>query len=259
MNNLQIFKNPEFGEIRTFAEDNSSVTFCGTDAARALGYSEPQKAIRDHCKEDGCTFRTVIDSMGRKQQAKFISEGNLYRLIAGSHLPDAEKFESWIFDEVIPSIRKHGAYMTPDAIEKVLSDPDTIIRLATDLKTEREQRKALETKAEADKPKVLFAEAVSTSESSILIGQLAKMLKQNGIDIGQNRLFEWMRQNGYLIRQKGNNYNLPTQKAMDMGLFRIKESTHLNGDGVSVTTKTTKVTGKGQQYFINKFLAKKSA
>lgn len=199
------------------------------------------------------------DTLGGSQEMSIVSESGLYSLTLGSKKPEAKPFKHWVTHEVIPSIRKHGAYMTPDAIEKVLSDPDTIIRLATDLKTEREQRKVLETKTEADKPKVLFAEAVSISESSILIGQLAKMLKQNGIDIGQNRLFEWMRQNGYLIRQKGNNYNLPTQKAMDMGLFRIKESTHLNGDGVSVTTKTTKVTGKGQQYFINKFLAKKSA
>lgn len=259
MNDLQIFKNSKFGEIRTFTEQDGRVTFCATDVAKALGYENTRKAIIDHCKKDGVTIRDVIDSMGRTQQAKFISEGNLYRLIAGSHLPDAEKFESWIFDEVIPSIRKHGAYMTPETIEKALLNPDTIIRLATELKVERERRQALESKVEQDKPKVLFAEAVSASDSSILIGELAKLLKQNGIDIGQNRLFEWLRQNGYLIRQKGNNYNLPTQRAMEMGLFRIKESTHLNGDGVSVTTKTTKVTGRGQEYFINKFLAEKSA
>ena len=259
MNELQIFKNSEFGEIRTFKESDGSVTFCGTDIAAALGYCNTRDALIRHCKSDGVVNHDVIDSMGRKQQAKFITRGNLIRLAASSHLPGAEKFESWIFDEVIPTVMKHGAYMTHDTIEKVLSDPDTIIRLATELKHEREQRKTLEYKVESDRPKVLFAEAVSTSESSILIGQLAKMLKQNGIDIGQNRLFEWMRQNGYLIRQKSNNYNLPTQKAMEMGLFRIKESTHLNGDGVSVTTKTTKVTGKGQQYFINKFLSKKSA
>lgn len=259
MNDLQVFKNSKFGEIRTFVEQNGSITFCGMDVAKALGYSNTRDALARHCKTDGVVNHDVIDSLGRTQQAKFISEGNLYRLIAGSHLPEAEKFESWIFDEVIPSIRKHGAYMTPETIEKALLNPDTIIRLATELKAEREQRKALESKVEQDKPKVLFAEAVSASDSSILIGELAKLLKQNGIDIGQNRLFEWMRNNGYLIRQKGSNYNLPTQRAMEMGLFRIKESTHLNGDGVSVTTKTTKVTGRGQEYFINKFLAEKSA
>ena len=141
------------------------------------------------------------------------------------------------------------------AVEKSWNDPATVMARA--LKLADNKIKRLSEKVEQDKSKVLFAEAVSTSESSILIGQLAKMLKQNGIDIGQNRLFDWMRQNGFLIRQKSNNYNLPTQRAMDMGLFRIKESTHLNGDGVSVTTKTTKVTGKGQQYFINRFLGEK--
>lgn len=253
MSDIQIFRNEQFGKVRTFTK-NGKTTFCGSDVAKALGYSNDRDAISRHCKVDGVVFHDVIDSMGRKQQAKFISEGNLYRLIAHSNLPMAEKFESWVFDEVLHSIRKHGAYMTPETIEKVLSNPDTIIKLATELKTEQEKRRALESKVETDKPKVLFAEAVSTSESTILIGQLAKMITQNGYDIGQNRLFAWMRENGYLIRQKGSNYNLPTQRSMDMGLFRIKESTHLNGDGVNVTTKTTKVTGKGQQHFINKFL-----
>lgn len=255
MNDLQIFKNPEFGEIRTFKEPDGSVTFCGTDIATALGYSNTRDALIRHCKSNGVVNHDVIDSMGRTQQAKFITRGNLIRLAASSQLPGADKFESWIFDEVIPSVMEHGAYATPDTLDKMISSPEFGIKLLTELKSEQDKRKALESKVEQDKPKVLFAEAVSTSESSILIGQLAKMLKQNGIDIGQNRLFEWLRQNGYLIRQKSNNYNLPTQKSMDMGLFRIKESTHLNGDGVSVTTKTTKVTGRGQQYFINKFLA----
>jgi anti-repressor protein len=259
MNDLQIFKNPEFGEIRTFTEQDGSITFCGTDVATALGYTNPTKAIRDHCKEDGVTIRSVIDSLGRTQQAKFISEGNLYRLIAGSHLPEAEKFESWIFDEVIPSIRKHGAYMTPETIEKALLNPDTIIRLATELKAEREQRKALESKVEADKPKVLFADAVATSESPMLIGELAKVLKQNGVDIGEKRLFGWMRENGYLIKRKGTDYNAPTQKSMEMGLFRVKETAITHSDGHVTVNRTTKVTGKGQQYFINKFLGEKSA
>jgi anti-repressor protein len=259
MNDLQIFKNPEFGEIRTFTEQDGSITFCGADVAKALGYDQPAHAITRHCKEDGCTFHTVIDSMGRTQQAKFISEGNLYRLIAGSHLPDAEKFESWIFDEVIPSIRKHGAYMTPETIEKALLNPDTIIQLATELKAEREQRKALESKVEADKPKVLFADAVATSESPMLIGELAKVLKQNGVDIGEKRLFGWMRENGYLIKRKGTDYNAPTQKSMEMGLFRVKETAITHSDGHVTVNRTTKVTGKGQQYFINKFLGEKSA
>jgi anti-repressor protein len=259
MNDLQVFKNSKFGEIRTFVEQNGSITFCGMDVAKALGYSNTRDALARHCKTDGVVNHDVIDSMGRTQQAKFISEGNLYRLIAGSHLPDAEKFESWIFDEVIPSIRKHGAYMTPETIEKALLNPDTIIRLATELKAEREQRKALEGKVEADKPKVLFADAVATSESPMLIGELAKVLKQNGVDIGEKRLFEWMRENGYLIKRKGTDYNAPTQKSMEMGLFRVKETAITHSDGHVTVNRTTKVTGKGQQYFINKFLGEKSA
>ncbi|WP_099204615.1 phage antirepressor KilAC domain-containing protein [Scatolibacter rhodanostii] len=150
------------------------------------------------------------------------------------------------------------------AVENAWNSPEKIMARALNIAQAQisslhDENHLLLGKIEQDKPKVLFAEAVATSQSTILVGQLAKLLKQNGIDIGQNRLFEWLRQNGYLIRQKGNNYNLPTQRAMDMELFRIKESTHFNGDGVSVTTKTTKVTGKGQQYFIEKFLSEKTA
>lgn len=259
MNDLQIFKNPEFGEIRTFKEPDGSVTFCATDVATALGYSDTAKAIKQHCKEDGWAFHPVIDSMGRTQQAKFITRGNLIRLAAGSQLPGAEKFESWIFDEVIPTVMDHGTYMTPDTIEKVLSDPDTIIRLATALKGEREQREALESKVEQDKPKVVFADAVAVSESPMLIGELAKVIKQNGVDIGEKRLFGWLRAHGYLICRKGTDYNAPTQKSMDMGLFRVKETAITHSDGHVTVSRTTKVTGKGQQYFINKFLTEECA
>lgn len=255
MNNLQIFESPEFGQVRTI-DENGNILFCGNDVAKALGYSIPRKAITDHCK--GVLKRNTLTN-GGNQQLSYIPESDLYRLIVKSELPSAEKFEKWVFDEVLPTIRKHGGYLTPEKLEEVLLNPDTLITLAQNLKAEQERNKLLTAKVAEDKPKVLFAEAVATSQSTILVGQLAKLLKQNGIDIGQNRLFEWLRQNGYLIRQKGNNYNLPTQRAMDLGLFRIKESTHLNGDGVSVTTKTTKVTGKGQQYFIEKFLSEKTA
>lgn len=255
MNDLQIF-NYSGKEVRT-VEQNGEPWFVLKDVCDVLGLNDPHTVARK-LDEDERQQMPVTDSIGRQQDTAIVNESGLYHVILRSDKPEAGPFRKWVTSEVLPSVRKHGAYMTPDTIEKVLSDPDTIIRLATDLKNEREQRKALENKVESDKPKVLFAEAVSMSESSILIGQLAKMLKQNGVDIGQNRLFERLRQEGYLIRQKGNNYNLPTQRAMDMGLFRIKESTHLNGDGVSVTTKTTKVTGKGQQYFINRFLEAKS-
>lgn len=273
---IQIFKNPEFGEIRTVTIDGEP-WFVGKDVCVAFGDKNHNRSL-SRVDDDDKKEKEIIDSIGRKQKAICINESGLYSLLFSmqpqkanndgvsdayptevqKRIDKLHRFKRWVTSEVLPSIRKHGAYMTPSTIEKVLSDPDTIIRLATDLKKEREQRKRLENKVEEDKPKVLFANAVSASESSILIGQLAKMLKQNGIDIGQNRLFEWLRQNGYLIRKKGSNYNLPTQRAMEMGLFQIKESTHLNGDGVNVTTRTTKVTGKGQQYFINKFLGGES-
>lgn len=252
MNELQVFKNEEFGTVRTIAI-NGEPFFVGKDVAEILGYTNPQKAIRTHVDDDDKGVNEM-DTPGGKQEIVVINESGLYSLILLSKLPSAKRFRKWVTGEVLPTIRKHGAYMTTEKLEEALLNPDTLIQLAQNLKAEQERNKILTEKIDMDKPKVLFADAVSTSKSSILVGQLAKLLKQNGIDIGQNRLFDWLRQNGYLIRQRSDNYNLPTQRAMEMGLFRIKESTHLNGDGVSVTTRTTKVTGKGQQYFIEKFL-----
>lgn len=255
--NIQIFKKEDFGEIRT-VEENGKVLFCGSDIARALGYTNTKKAIIDHCKEDGVTFCSLTDSLGREQQAKFINEGNVYRLITHSKLPTAQKFESWVFDEILPSIRKHGAYMTDDTLEKALSSPDFLIQLATKLKEEQAKRAELEEQIEKDKPKVLFAQAVETAHTSILIGDLAKILKQNGVDVGQKRLFERLRAEGFLMKN-GSSYNLPTQRAMEMKLFEVKESTVNNPDGSIRVNKTTKVTGKGQTYFVNRFLSEGSA
>lgn len=249
-NGIQIFNNIEFGGIR-IAEIEGKPYFMATDIAKALGYSRPNDAISAHCR---ATVKHSTPISGKMQEVNFIPEGDVYRLIARSKLPQAEKFEKWVFDEVLPSIRKHGAYMTPKKIEEVLLNPDTIIKLATDLKAEREHRMALETKIEQDKPKTIFADAVSSSKTSILIGDMAKLLRQNGIEIGQKRLFDWLRNNGYLIKRKGSDWNMPTQRSVEMGLFEIKESTHLDGNGCNITTKTSKVTGKGQVYFINKFL-----
>lgn len=254
MNNLQIFKSDKFGEIRTLEDESGKVLFCGSDIARALGYTNPKKAITDHCKEDGVTFCSLIDSMGREQQAKFINEGNVYRLITHSKLPAAQQFESWVFDEVLPTIRRHGAYMNDSTLEQALTSPDFLIQLATKLKEEKEKNAALESKIEQDKPRVLFAQAVETAKTSILVGDLAKILKQNGVNTGQKRLFERLRQDGYLIKD-GSSRNMPTQRAMEMGLFEVKESTVSNPDGSIRVTKTTKVTGRGQAYFINKYLS----
>lgn len=253
MNKLQVFNNEEFGEIRTI-EENGNVLFCGSDVAKALGYSQTAKAVREHCKEDGCLIQTVIDSMGREQQARFINEGNLYRLIINSKLPSAEKFERWVFDEVLPTIRKTGGYVSNDDmfINTYLPFADEQTKML--FKSTLETVKTLNNKIEENKPKVLFADAVETSQTSILVGDLAKLIKQNGVDIGQKRLFDWLRKHGYLIKS-GVSRNMPTQKSMELKLFEVKERTINNPDGSVRITKTTKVTGKGQSYFLNKFLA----
>lgn len=255
MTDLQIFKNPEFGEIRTIEKDGEP-WFVGKDVAAALGYERPTKAILDHVDDEDKDEVPIQDSIGRSQNTPIINESGLYSLVLSSKLPTAKKFKRWVTSEVIPSIRKHGAYMTPDKLEEVLLKPDTLIQLAQNLKAEQEKRMALEVKMEEQKPKVLFAESVEVAKTSILIGELAKLLKQNGINIGQNRLFEWLRNNGYLIRRQGSDYNMPTQRAMEMGLFEIKETTITHSDGHIHVSKTPKVTGKGQVYFVNLFLSR---
>ena len=226
--------------------------------AKVLGYSNPHKAIGDHCR--ALTKREVIDNLGRTQEMNFIPEGDLYRLIARSKLPAAEQFERWVFDEVLPAIRKHGGYLTPDKVEEALLNPDVLIRLATDLKRERAARSAsaamraaLEGEVKANEPMVRFAKGVTASKQSILVGEMAKPLRQNGVNVGQNRLFEWLRRDGYLHRS-GAQRNMPTQRAMDMGLFEVQERTINNPDGSVRLTRTPKITGKGQVYFLNKYI-----
>lgn len=254
MTDLQIFNSPEFGAIRTIEKDGEP-WFVGKDVATALGYNNPRDAFKKHIDEEDKGV-AKCDTLGGTQETTIINESGLYSLVLSSKLPTAKKFKRWVTNEVIPSIRKHGAYMTPETLEKVLLSPDTLMQLAQNLKDEQEKRKALEAQIESQKPAVLFTGAVETSKTSILIGELAKMLKQNGVNIGQNRLFEWLRQNGYLIKRNGTDYNMPTQRSMDMGLFEIKETTINNPDGSIKISKTPKVTGKGQVYFINLFLNK---
>lgn len=246
------FNSSEFGNLRTI-ENNGVIEFCGKDVAAALGYTNPNKALGDHCK--GVTKRYPLQTPGGTQEVRFITEPDLYRLITHSKLPNAQKFESWVFEEVLPSIRKHGGYLTPQKIEEVLTDPDTIIQLATTLKEEQARRKALEAENQVMQPKALFADAVAASHTSILVGELAKLLKQNGVEIGQNRLFKWLRENGYLMKT-GSSYNMPTQRSMEQELFEVKETSITHSDGHITVQKTPKVTGKGQQYFINRFLTK---
>lgn len=253
MADLQIFRNERFGSIRTVEEDGK-ILFCGSDVAKALGYAKPQNAIAAHCK--GALKRGILTN-GGQQDMLFISEGDVYRLITHSKLPAAEQFERWVFDEVLPSIRKHGVYATAETAERLLNDPDFMIRTFTALKEEREKNAALQSKIEQDKPKVLFADAVSTAKTSILVGELAKLLKQNGVEIGGTRLFAWLRENGYLIKRNGTDYNMPTQYSMELGLFEIKETSITHSDGHVTVQKTPKVTGKGQAYFVNKFLGER--
>ena len=255
MNDIQVFNNPEFGEIRT-VEINNEPWFVGKDVAQALGYKNPQEAIRTHVDGDDKGVSEILTPGGR-QNLPVINESGVYSLVLSSKLPTAKKFKRWVTSEVLPSIRKHGAYMTPETLEKMVLTPDFGIRLLTELKAEQDKRKALEATVEEQKPHVLFSNAVSASKTTILIGALAKLLKQNGINIGQNRLFEWLRQNGFLIKH-GDNRNMPTQRAMEMGLFEVKESCHFNPSGYNVVTKTPVVTGKGQCYFINRFLGKQN-
>lgn len=246
MNELQIFENSEFGTVRTVQFEGKTY-FVANDVAKALGYKRPADAVTAHCK-GSVKHRYLTD--GGEQELKLIPEGDIYRLVIKSQLPSAEKFESWVFDEVLPSIRKHGMY----AVDDLINNPDLAIKAFTALKEEKERNRALQEDNDRMRPKEIFADAVAASDTSILIGDLAKLLRQNGIEMGQKRLFVWMRENGYLIKRKGADWNMPTQKSMELGLLEVKERIINNQDGSARIIKTTKVTGKGQQYFINKFL-----
>lgn len=248
-NQIKVFAF-DMKQVRVFEKENEP-WFVANDVAKVLGYTNPSKATNTHCKKSQVVWGN--DSLGRRQEFKIIPESDVYRLVFRSKLPQAEKFEDWVVTEVVPNIRKHGAHLTPDTIEKVLTDPDTIIQIATQLKEERAKRMQAEVVIEQQKPKVLFADAVEASDSSILIGQLAKLITQNGLRIGQNNLFKWLRDQGYLGR-KGAHYNEPTQYAVERGWFEVVERTVPKSDGSVRITRTTKVTGKGQIYFINKLL-----
>lgn len=242
MNEIKIFENQEFGKVRALEIDGKPY-FCAADVAKALGYANCNDAVIRHCRAI-VKYDTPIS--GKIQEVNYIPEGDVYRLIVRSKLPSAEKFEKWVFDEVLPSIRQTGGYqMTMPQGKELLA-----LAVLEAQKTIEAQNKDIERM----KPKEIFADAVATSNTTILIGELAKLLRQNGIDIGQNRLFSWLRENGYLIRQKGIAYNTPTQRSADLGILTTKETVIVHSDGSTEVKKTVKVTGKWQQYFINKFL-----
>ena len=230
---------------------NDTPYFVGKDVAEILGYAKARNALSTHVDSEDALKWGVMDELGRKQETTIINESGLYSLILSSKLPQAKEFKRWVTSEVLPTIRKNGMFAT----DELLDNPDFAIATLQRLKEEREAKKLLEAQIEADRPKVLFADAVSASKSSCLIGELAKILKQNGIDIGQNKLFQWLRSNGYLISRRGESWNQPTQKSMQLGLFELKKTNINHADGHTTVNTTTKVTGKGQQYFINKFLS----
>lgn len=265
MSDIQIFKNPVFGEIRVTGSSDKPM-FCLTDVCKALDIKNVS-GCKSRLNPKGVGTTDTLTN-GGVQKMTYIDEGNLYKCIFQSRKAEANQFQDWVTDDVLPSIRKHGGYLTTEKIDEVLSDPDTIIRLATSLKEERQKRLDAERSAderqkqiEEQRPKVAFAEAITSSKTSCLVGELAKLIKQSvertgkKIAIGQNRFYEWLRNNGFLGKSN-NYYNVANQEYIEQGLFELKKSVH-DENGVLVTKTTTKVTGKGQQYFINGFLSGK--
>lgn len=254
MNDLQLFKF-EGNKVRTLKIDNEPY-FVGKDVAKILGYALPTKAIQDHVDKEDQKSEIVNKSQFFQNGTGFMSvdliiESGVYSLIFSSKLPRAKKFKRWVTSEVLPAIRKHGAYMTDEKAFDVVNNKDGLASL---LQQAADQLRAKDIQIEKMKPKALFADSVATSKSTVLIGELAKILRGNGVDIGATRLFRWMREHGYLINRKGSDWNMPTQRSMNLGLFKIKETTINHSNGTTSISKTPKVTGKGQQYFINKFL-----
>lgn len=259
MNDIQIFKNDSFGAVRTVEVDGTPY-FVGKDVAEILGYSNTRDALARHVDSEDKNTVVIPDGIGNPSKT-IINESGLYSLILSSKLPKAKEFKHWVTSEILPAIRKHGAYMTDQTLEQALTSPDFLIKLATQLKEEKERSAQLRATVDKQnelidraKPLVCFANCVKTADTSILVGELAKILRQNGIEIGQKRLFEWLRNNGYLIKG-GSDKNMPTQYSMERGLFEIKETVISHSDGHTSISKTPKVSGKGQIYFVNKFLA----
>lgn len=253
MNKIQIFKY-RTNDVRTVQMDGEP-WFVLKDVCKVLDLGTTAKvAERLDADEKGMN---QIHTPGGMQSVTVINESGLYNVILRSDKPEAKPFRKWVTSEVLPAIRKHGAYMTPETLQAAILNPDTMIQLCQQLKAEQDKNTMLSARVTELEPKGIFADAVSTNNNSILIGELAKIIRQNGVDMGQNRLFEWMRENGYLIRGSRTDRNMPTQRSMELGLFEIKETTICHSDGHTSINKTPKVTGKGQVYFINLFLAEK--
>lgn len=246
MEGLQVFENTQFGQVRTINKDGAP-WFVAADVCRALDLGQVTNTIR-RLDDDEKALISIKGISRGNDQVSIVNEPGLYSLVLGSRKPEAKAFKRWITHEVIPSIRQNGGYI---AGQETMTDDEL---LANALMVAQRKIEARDKQIEAMHPKALFADAVSASKTSILIGDLAKLLKQNGVDIGQKRLFQWLRENKYLISQKGASYNSPTQRSMEMKLFEVKETTITHADGHITINRTAKVTGKGQVYFINKFV-----
>lgn len=246
MNELQVFQNNQFGEIRAIVQ-NGEPWFVAADVCRALDVQNHKDAVR-RLDEDEKSGVVLTDPHGRPQTTNCVNEPGLYTLVLGSRKPEAKQFKRWITHEVLPSIRKTGGYIKD---QETMTDAELMAKALMVAQRQIEERNL---QIEQMKPAQIFADAVCASEQSILVGDLAKLLRQNGIDIGQKRLFQWLRDNSYLIKRKGSDWNMPTQRSMDMELFEIKETAITHSDGHVTISRTVKVTGKGQKYFINKFL-----
>ena len=260
-NNIQVFSHDNFN-VRTFTDNNGGIWFVAKDIAEALEY--PTSSINQpnnlfaHVPTIWADHKRIMvrsdNGVEQMRDMLCLTEQGVYFFLGRSDKPKALPYQMWIAGDVVPSIRKHGVYLTPQKQEELITDPDFIIKLAQALKDERSKSAALQAKIDVDKPKVIFADAVDASNDSILIGNLAKILRQNNVNIGQNRLFQWLRDNGYLMNCKGERWNFPTQHSIDLGLFNVKKVVINNPDGSTKITHTTKVTGKGQIFFINLFL-----
>ena len=243
MNELQVFENDQFGQVRTVQKDGQP-WFVAADVCRALDVDRTATRRLDEDEKDVYSTHTL----GGEQKVSIVNEPGLYALVLGSRKPEAKAFKRWITHEVLPSIRQSGGYI---AGQETMTDAELLSKA---LLVAQRQIEARDAQIETMTPKALFADAVSASKSSILISELAKLLHQNGVEIGQKRLFAWLRDNGYLIKRKGAEYNKPTQKSRELGVLEVKETAITHADGHVTINCTPKVTGKGQQYFINKFL-----
>lgn len=249
-NQIQTF-NFETEPVRVI-EKNGAPWFVAKDVSDILNYATAKDFVRGVDVED--KGRHIVPTPSGEQEMTIVSEGGLYAALLRSRAERTKPFRRWVTHEVLPAIRRHGVYATQQAAEEFIKNPDALLYTLKALQEEREKTAQLQAQAALDAPKVLFADSVAASKTSILVGQLAKILTQNGYEIGQNRLFAWMRNHGYLSKRRGNDWNMPKQDYVEMGLFEIKESSHSQPDGTVRITKTTKVTGKGQQYFLNKLL-----